>query len=234
MLLKKNIVMKKLLLFAILFPLVFSSCENSGEMSDDELIDAIIQSENRISVSKNDLPKATITNLDFNMPDDVVGTAELAPELGYEIEMKSWDFFEFELDYERNDNQYFTTNGRKLESSKGNKDGWGDKKSKDSSKKKRGPCFKFVYPISYTMGDGSVISGTDRKNIRNQMKAYFDKNGKTKENKPRLNLPVKIMTLGNDKTVNTKDILTLDDLKGLWEYCKRTKDDKKGDDDKKG
>ena len=42
--------------------------------------------------------------------------------------MKSWDFFEFELDYERNDNQYFTTNGRKLESSKGNKDGWGDKK----------------------------------------------------------------------------------------------------------
>ena len=122
-------------------------------MSDDELIDAIIQSENRISVSKNDLPKATITNLDFNMPDDVVGSAELAPELGYEIAMKSWEFFEFELDYERNDNQYFTTNGRKLESSKAEKDGWGNKKDMNSKKKKRGPCFKFVYPISYTMSD---------------------------------------------------------------------------------
>ena len=26
------------------------------------------------------------------------------------------------------------------------------------TKKKRGPCFKFVYPISYTMPDGSTIS----------------------------------------------------------------------------
>ena len=42
------------------------------EMSDDELIEAIIESENRISVSKNDLPKSAITSLDFNMPDDVV------------------------------------------------------------------------------------------------------------------------------------------------------------------
>ncbi len=47
----------------------------------------------------------------------------LGSELGYEIELKSWDFFDFELDYERDDNKYFATNGRKLESYKGNKDG---------------------------------------------------------------------------------------------------------------
>ena len=33
--------MKKLFLFALIFPLMFTSCENSGEMSDDELIEAI-------------------------------------------------------------------------------------------------------------------------------------------------------------------------------------------------
>ena len=34
--------MKKIFLFALIFPLMFASCENSGEMSDDELIEAII------------------------------------------------------------------------------------------------------------------------------------------------------------------------------------------------
>ena len=78
------------------------------------------------------------------------------------------ELFEFELDFERDDNKYCSTKGRKLESTKGNKE-W---------KEKRGPFFKFVYPISYTMADNSVISGDNRKEIHTQMKAYFDKNWK--------------------------------------------------------
>ncbi|MBT6169980.1 MAG: hypothetical protein HOH98_04445, partial [Flavobacteriaceae bacterium] len=91
--------MKKIFLFALIFPLMFASCENSGEMSDDELIEAIINAENKISVTKNDLPKSAIASLGFKMPNDIIRFADLAPELGYEIEMKSWDFFDFELDY---------------------------------------------------------------------------------------------------------------------------------------
>jgi hypothetical protein len=163
------------------------------------------------------------------MDNDVIRYAELAPELGFEIEMKSWEFFDFELDYERNDNKYFTTEGRELESNKENKDSWGDKNNKDS-KKKRGPCFKFVYPISYTMGDNSVITGDNRKEIHNQIKIYFEKNGKTKENKPSLNFPIQILTLDDNKQVLTKDILSLEDLKALWKICKG---DKKEDGDKK-
>ena len=101
---------------------LLGSCENMDqEMSDDELIQAIISSENRISVTKNDLPKTAISTLNFKMDNDVIRYAELAPELGFEIEMKSWEFFDFELDYERNDNKYFTTEGRELESNKENK-----------------------------------------------------------------------------------------------------------------
>ena len=223
--------MKKLLIL-LTFTFVFYSCnESNTELSDEQLIEAIIESENRISVSVRDLPNSAITSLDFDMPNDVVDIAELAPDLGYEIEMKSWEFFEFELDYERYDNQYFTTNGRKLETSKISKDNWGNKKDMNSKKKKRGPCFKFVYPISYTMGDGSIISGNDRKEIHIAMKAYFEVNGKSKENRPSLNLPVQIMVLDDDKNEITKDITTLEELKSLRSVCRGKK---KNNDGKKG
>ena len=55
------------------------SCENMDqEMTDDELIQAIIESENRISVAKEDLPQSTLTSLNFEMPNDVIRSAELA------------------------------------------------------------------------------------------------------------------------------------------------------------
>ena len=223
--------MKKLLIL-LTFTFIFYSCnESNTELSDEQLIEAIIESENRISVSVRDLPNSAITSLDFDMPNDVVDMAELAPDLGYEIEMKSWEFFEFELDYERYDNQYFTTNGRKLETSKISKDNWGNKKDMSSKKKKRGPCFKFVYPISYIMSDGSTISGSDRKEIHIAMKAYFEANGKSKENRPSLNLPVQIMVLDDDKNEITKDITTLGELKSLRSVCRGKK---KNNDGKKG
>jgi hypothetical protein len=62
------------------------------------------------------------------------------------------------------------------------------------------------------------------------MKAYFEKNGKTRENKPRLNLPIQVLTLDDTKKVWTKDILSPDDLRTLWELCKKSK---KEDSDKK-
>ncbi|MEJ6765285.1 MAG: hypothetical protein QNK50_06380 [Flavobacteriaceae bacterium] len=77
-------------IYKYILPLFFlaliSSCENiDQEMSDDELIQAIIESDNRISVTKNEIPKTAITNLNFKMPDEVIRFAELAPELGFEI-----------------------------------------------------------------------------------------------------------------------------------------------------
>jgi len=212
---------KYLLLFTIISPLLFMSCENDGgEMSDDELIEAIIKAENKILISKNDLPDSAISSISFEMPNDFVNTAALAPELGYEVEMKSFDFFEFELDYERDDDLYFATNGRKLTSSKGKDRDW-----KKGDKKKRGPCFKFEYPLSFTMPDGSTITGNDRKEICTAMKAWYEKNGKTRE-KPRLVFPVTILTLDNDKNVISKEISSHEELKLIMASCKKDKDNK--------
>ena len=223
------------LLFGLL--IFTTSCEEvSDVMSDEELIDAIINYDNKIEVSEKDLPKSAVSMIGADMPDDVISKAKLAPDLGYEVEMKSSGFFAFELDFERNDNQYFTTSGRKLEASmKDSK--WGDKKSKDAKdgKKKRGPCFKFVYPISYTMPDGSIISGNDRKEIHSKMKSFYGTYEKTKDSKePQLNFPISILILDDDKNEHKKQLADYKELKEAMYFCSREKDKDGDGDDKKG
>jgi len=177
-------------------------------MSDDELIQAIIDSENKILISKSDLPSSAISSISFEMPNDFIDEATLAPELGYEIEMKSFDFIKLEIDYERNDELYFTTKGRKLTSSKGKKG------------KRKGLCFKFKYPLSYSMPDGSIISGNDRKEICVAMKSWYEINEKTKT-KPQLVFPVTILTFDDDKNIARKKLESQEELKSAMASCKK-------------
>jgi len=200
---------KYLLLFVLICPLLFISCDIDGdEMSDDELIQAIIDSENKILISKSDLPSSAISSISFEMPNDFIDEATLAPELGYEIEMKSFDFIKLEIDYERNDELYFTTKGRKLTSSKGTKG------------KRKGLCFKFKYPLSYSMPDGSIISGNDRKEICVAMKSWYEINEKTKT-KPQLVFPVTILTFDDDKNIARKKLESQEELKSAMASCKK-------------
>ena len=204
---------KYFLLFALISPLLFISCDVDGsEMSDDELIQAIIDSENKILISNSDLPNSAISSINFEMPNDFIDEATLAPELGYEIEMKSFDFIKLELDYERDDELYFTTKGRKLTSSKGKR-----KKGKG-----KGPCFKFEYPLSYSMPDGSIITGNNRKEICVAMKGWYEINEKTKT-KPQLVFPVTILTYGDDKNIIKKKIKSHEELKSAMASCKNKK-----------
>jgi hypothetical protein len=190
------------------------SCENDGgEMSDDELIEAIIKAENKILISKNDLPDSAISSINFEMPNDFIDEATLAPELGYEVEMKSFDFLEIELDYEREDDLYFTTKGRKLTFSKGKK----------KKRKRKGPCFKFEYPLSYTMPDGSTITGNDRKVVCTAIKSWYERNDKTRK-KPQLIFPVTILMHDDDKNVVKKELQSHEELRSAMASCKENKD----------
>lgn len=82
------------------------------------------------------------------------------------------------------------------------KDGWD--KDKDFDKKE---CIKLVYPITYTMPDGTTVSGEEEA-IETEMKTWYE-NNPTSEEKPALNYPVDYINLLTDETetANNEDEL---------------------------
>ena len=66
-------------------------------MSDDELIDAIINAEEKIQILESDLPIDAKNTMSSDIPDDFFDKGSLASQLGYQINMRSFDFFFLEL-----------------------------------------------------------------------------------------------------------------------------------------
>jgi len=65
-------------------------------------------------------------------------------------------------------------------------------------------CFEIVFPITYTMPDGSTITGNDKESISSDFKTWYTNNDS--EEKPILQLPVNLLLgNGNTFTVNNDD-----------------------------
>jgi len=76
-----------------------------------------------------------------------------------------------------------------------------DKKGTKTDK----PCFKLVFPISYEMPDGAIISGDNHEDIKTDLKAWYESNTGSKE-KPSLVYPVDvILEDGSTMTINNED-----------------------------
>ena len=77
------------------------------------------------------------------------------------------------------------------------------KKIKERQRSKK--PFKFVFPISYSMPDGSIITANDREGLNSLIKAWYDENPDSKE-KPKLVYPVDL-DFGEGKivTVNSEE-----------------------------
>ena len=133
--------------------------------SDDELIEAISSSSNKIIINSNKLPNTakTIIESDYSLMD--IKTVFEEPSLGYEVEMTGITNANLSL----TNKTYFSKNGREL-----------------TSKKNK---FKFVFPVSFTMPDGSSITGKDNQDLRIQMKTWHEANPSSKE-KGKLVFPV--------------------------------------------
>ena len=106
-------------LFTSILILFLSSCEVENTMTDDELIDAIINYEEKVTVSESELPFQAQTLISNELTDDYVDLAKLAPGLGFQVEMRSIAVFEMGL---KSGDVFFDVNGRKLERAKGDKD----------------------------------------------------------------------------------------------------------------
>ena len=67
----------------------------------------------------------------------------------------------------------------------------------DKSSYKREVCFKLLFPVTYTLPDGTSISGENEIDIRSQLKEWHTANPDS-DVKPLLSYPIKIKVIGGD------------------------------------
>ena len=208
-------------------------------MSDDELIDAIINAEEKVQILESDLPIDAKNTMSSDIPDDFFDKGSLASQLGYQINMRSFDFFFLGV---KSDDIFFDLSGRELFRTEGynksddKKDGDGkdddgkDDKSdkdgkKDGKKDRKKNCFYLEYPVSLELPDGSTIKVNDKKEAMESLKKWYNQNPDVKE-KANLVFPVSIYWV--EKKEKTKyDVESEIEMKELFAKCKGSKDKEK-------
>ena len=234
----KNSILKYL---PLLFIFLFTACEFEDLMSDDELIDAIINAEEKVQILKSDLPIDAKNTMSSDIPDDFFDKGSLASQLGYQINMRSFDFFFLGV---KSDDIFFDLSGRELFRTEGyNKsdekkeddgkddDGKDDKSDKDGKKDgkkdRKKNCFYLEYPVSLELPDGSTIKVNDKKEAMESLKKWYNQNPDVKE-KANLVFPVSIYWV--EKKEKTKyDVESEIEMKELFAKCKGSKDKEKKD-----
>ena len=236
----KNSILKYL---PLLFIFLFTACEFEDVMSDDELIDAIINAEEKVQILESDLPIDAKNTMSSDIPDDFFDNGSLASQLGYQINMRSFDFFFLGV---KSDDIFFDLSGRELFRTEGyNKnddkkdddgkdddgkddDGKDDKDGKKDGKKDRKKnCFYLEYPVSLELPDGSKIEVNDKKEAIDSLKKWYNLNPDIKE-KANLIFPVSIYWV--EKKEKTKyDVESEIEMKELFAKCKGSKDKEKKD-----
>ena len=234
----KNSILKYL---PLLFIFLFTACEFEDIMSDDELIDAIINAEEKVKILESDLPIDAKNIISSDIPDDFFDKGSLASQLGYQINMRSFDFFFLGV---KSDDIFFDLSGRELFRTEGyNKsddkkdddgkddDGKDDKSDKDGKKDgkkdRKKNCFYLEYPVSLELPDGSIIKVNDKKEAMESLKKWYNQNPDVKE-KANLVFPVSIYWV--EKKEKTKyDVESEIEMKELFAKCKGSKDKEKKD-----
>ena len=225
----------------LLFIFLFTACEFEDIMSDDELIDAIINAEEKVQILESDLPIDAKNTMSSDIPDDFFDKGSLASQLGYQINMRSFDFFFLGV---KSDDIFFDLSGRELFRTEGyNKsddkkdddgkddDGKDDKSDKDGKKDgkkdRKKNCFYLEYPVSLELPDGSTIKVNDKKEAMESLKKWYNQNPDVKE-KANLVFPVSIYWV--EKKEKTKyDVESEIEMKELFAKCKGSKDKEKKD-----
>lgn len=172
----------KIFSFFALAMIAFSACNNDADLSTDAaLIQAIQEADDKMVVSEDALPASTATLLADEYTESYLEDAQLAPKLGYQVRMRRG---EGTLIGERSE-VYFDMNGRELRQERD------QKRDRGECGRDRKECFTMVFPVTFTMPDGSEISGENKMEVRTAIKAWYEANPGVEE-KPALQFPVEI------------------------------------------
>ena len=200
--------MKKLLLmFALIF--MVTSCDDTmsymEEMTDLQLIEAIANDPNKFEVDGVDIPQASQFLVAAEYYDYMLISAEISPEHGYLVSMG-----DMALDAGDVTEIFFAKDGRKL----GNREGMDDRKRHNKR------CFKFVFPLTFSLGETSYTVN-DYKEFKAAMKANYEETGE--KQRPEFAFPIQIQFKGEGLvTVNSNE-----ELKAAFQSCRGEQNDKK-------
>lgn len=198
--------------FTALIVLISTSCQKEEEkMSDAQLISAIQKAANKQHIEVAELPSVSKEVLDLDYSESYIDAAKIAPDLGYEVDMRREKGTQLGEALQA----YFNLSGRELiPDAKGGK---GD--GKDRLGKDRKECFELVYPVSYVMPDGSRITGNNEREVVAAIKAWYAAHPDSKE-RPALQYPVAI-TFRDGTTLRVKNE---QEMKRAYASCEGEKD----------
>jgi len=189
-----------------------TSCDDNmsykQEMSDTQLIEAIISDPNKFEIEEADVPSMSLFAIGEEYYDYMMYKAEISPEYGYQISLG-----DMALDAGDMTEIFFAKDGRKL----GVRDGMEERKRHNKR------CFKFVFPLTFSLGETSYTAN-DYQEFRDAMKANYEETGE--KQKPVFVFPIQIQ-FGRGDEVETVTINSDDELKEAFQACRGEEDDKK-------
>ena len=201
---------KLLLIFTLIF--MVTSCDDNmsykQEMSDTQLIEAIISDPNKFEIEESDVPSMSLYAIGEEYYDYMMYKAEISPEYGYQISLG-----DMALDAGDMTEIFFAKDGRKL----GGRDGMEERKRHNKR------CFKFVFPLTFSLGETSYTAN-DYQEFRDAMKANYEETGE--KQKPVFVFPIQIQ-FGRGGEVETVTVNSDDELKEAFQACRGEEDDKK-------
>ena len=201
---------KLLLIFTLIF--MVTSCDDNmsykQEMSDTQLIEAIISDPNKFEIEESDVPSMSLYAIGEEYYDYMMYKAEISPEYGYQISLG-----DMALDAGDMTEIFFAKDGRKL----GGRDGMEERKRHNKR------CFKFVFPLTFSLGETSYTAN-DYQEFRDAMKANYEETGE--KQKPVFVFPIQIQ-FGRGDEVETVTVNSDDELKEAFQACRGEEDDKK-------
>ena len=190
--------------------------------SDLDLISAIKNAKNKVTISKNSLPEETKISISFNYYGNYISKSELAPELGYQVDLRKHKG----MQVANKTVTYFDIDGRMLladedfkakRAVKGKKKG--NRKNKDLE-----DCFDFVYPFTLVMPDVSEIEISDTEGW-DFVKAWYEANPEEQE-RPTFVFPLNILVENSEMEINNEN-----EFKVVAEGCKNGKGHSQGKED---
>ena len=191
---------------------MITSCDDNmsykQEMSDTQLIEAIISDPNKFEIEEADVPSMSLYAIGEEYYDYMMYKAEISPEYGYQISLG-----DMALDAGDMTEIFFAKDGRKL----GGRDGMEERKRHNKR------CFKFVFPLTFSLGETSYTAN-DYQEFRDAMKDNYEETGE--KQKPVFVFPIQIQ-FGEGDEVETVTINSDDELKEAFQACRGEEDDKK-------